>query len=840
MRTTVFAAAALGVAAAALAPARAATIAAGGTGRDERGPAPAAIVRVAQERLDAKDYAGAREVLERELARGRGDGLLHDLLAQALEKLGARDDAAWRFDLAARAYATEGKENAARASVAGLRRVDPIPARREALEKKLVVDLASGAEELVLQGHAQRALEVLQRLAPLARGKDAERVRALVEKAQSSSKEVDLDRASRSKPDGADWPLVERESRHYRFACQLEPELVQKLGDVMDDLFGHYVQVYFDGDAKKARAEKATLRILPDKKRMLELWAGGGNGPEGWWSPGSNEVITYDVRTRGGALDELLETLYHEASHQFTTLASGGGYVPAWLNEGTASFFEGTRAMADHRVLWPDAALGRLTTLVRQLRPGGTPTALDVVSYSSPASYPAEYYSFGWGLVYFLQEYEDERTLAHVYRPLYARYSTEIVKRGGDPLALYGAVFLGKGTPLGHAGFADFERDWSKWITGTVWPLFGAGREARTRRLERVDRYLAAADAARGNHKAVVSEEELLERALGHVEYVRTRIDGADALDGALVLKQAELLARLERPAAEAPLVETALDLADAGKLALDEARYAELEKRLLKLDRGNAALRTVRSRTAGLTRAARALLDDYRALGDDAALRACTFAAEAGAALDDRDGLVKGAVELRERARGLGRLRGEIRPLDAPAERWTTIFNTPAKDFGAAPGRVTLESVRAMARVLPSIEFAGEYELRARLVRETKPDYGSACGLVVAARAEGDWTILGIDERGQAGIWTVAPSGKDAVTTNRTRTIALDPPVAEDEEPEFVVHVHSDGRIEARVGARASFDDRIALDPTLPRHAGVFAKNGRAAFVDLVVETFP
>lgn len=824
------------VAALFLGPAAAASAAATGSA-DERTAPDAASLRAARERVDAKDHAGARALLEPLVARGRADGAAQELLGLVLERLGELDAAALRYELAAHAY---GDDRSARGALAGLRRVDPLAARREAFERKLVVDLAGAAEELAAQGSGARALDLARRIAPLARDKDADRVRALAEKVKDATREVDLDAATSARPAGADWPLVERESKHYRLACRLEPELVARLGDVLDDLHAHYVRVYFDGDAKRARAEKATIRIVPDRKRLAELWQGGGEPPEGWWSPGTNEVVTYDVRSRKGELDEMLETLFHEASHQFTTLASGGGFVPAWLNEGTACFFEGTRAMADHRVLWPDAARGRLSTLVAALRTGGKPTARDVVSYASPASYPVDYYAYGWGLVYFLQEYEDERTLEHVYRPVYARYSTECVKRGADPMALFEELALGKASPLGHADFDAFERDWSKWITGVVAPLFGDGAAARKKRLERVTRYVDAAQAAHGDRKAVVSEEELLSRALGHVEYVRTRIDGDAKPDAELLLLQAGVLERLARPAAAAPLVEQVLDLADEGRCVLDAARYADLEKRLAKLDRRNAALRTARSRAAGLVRSARALLAEYVRTGDAGVARAAGFAAEVGAALDDRDGLLASASALRDRARALGRLHGAVRALSSPTERWTTPFSAPPTAFRAERDRVELETVRTHAVADPALELAGEYEVRARLVRTGAPDFGYAAGLVTVALEDGDWTMFGIDERGQAGQWTIARTGKTGATTNRVATWPLDPPLAEDETPEFAVRVLADGRVTLRVGARTPIDARSSTPATLARRVGVFVKNGRVEFADLVVESFP
>ena len=95
---------------------------------------------------------------------------------------------------------------------------------------------------------------------------------------------------------------------------------------------------------------------------MLQDWKGDAR-PSGWWSPGEWTVTCYDTRTTSGSLDAMLETLFHEASHQFMTMVTKGGWAPSWLNEGTATFFEGARGDGGRRVLWPDAAIGRLQDL---------------------------------------------------------------------------------------------------------------------------------------------------------------------------------------------------------------------------------------------------------------------------------------------------------------------------------------------------------------------------------------------------------------------------------------------------------------------------------------------
>lgn len=815
-----------------------ATVADGRAPKVELAPA----LRDAQAAIANKDWAGAARLLLDHLARASGDGAIHDTLAQALEKLERADEAAHHYAFAARLYLREGKEPLARASSTNARRVDPLAPRRESFQKKLVGDLHNAAQELQEQGHAQRAIDLLERVEPLADGKEAAALRALLEKARAAFQQVDLDQSTRAKPASGEWPMVERESPNYRFRCQLEPEIVDLVSGVMDDIHAYYVQVYFDGDAKRAKAEKATIRVHPTRAKMLETWQGGAP-PEGWWSPGTNEVIAYDTRTSSGSLDELLLTLFHEASHQFMTLSSGGGFVPAWINEGTATFFEGTRAMADHKVIWPDAAIGRLNALVYELDSGKPPTARDVVAYSSPGSYAVEYYAYGWGLVYFLLEYEAADTLEHVYRPLYAEYKRQIVKRGPDgsgPLGLFEETMLGKSSPLGHARFDDFERDWRKWIKESVYPLFGRGPDVRARRMAKIAVYLAAADAAKGERKPRVSEAELLERANRHIDYVQSRIDGEEKPDPELLVTQARVLARLARPAAAAPALERALDLADQGRWTVDPARYAELEKELAKFDRKNAALRLARSRVASLTQTARALLADYVARGDASVLRSYTFASEMGAALGDDEGLLARAKELRLAARDRGLLSGTISALDSTPERWETILNSTPDDFSVAPRRVSLESVRVFATVDGDISVHDEYELRAKLVREGKHELGAAWGFVVAGPEQTDWMLAGIDDRGHVGIWTIARGAKGTSSSARSQTLRLEKPLDDDETPEIAVRVRADGRVTITIAGRPPVEARLALDPARPRRVGIFAKNGRTSLENAVVEQFP
>jgi hypothetical protein len=800
------------------------------------------VTAEAEEAIGAKDWERARDLLAPHVARRATDARAQQLLGRALLELEENDRAAYHLARAAELLEAGGDSTGAKRARRDLAKADPLNGRRERILRDTTSRLYKAASKLFSDGHAERALALLEALEPAATGKDAGKVTRLHAEVRAAFEEVDLDGAGREQADGEELPLVSLESEHYVLVANLEQELVQLVADTMDDVYGYYVQLYFDGDAAAASGEKAEIRIHPTRESMLAGWS-GGSAPEGWWSPGENRVTCYDTRTTTGSLDWMQETLFHEASHQFMTLLNRrGGWAPAWLNEGTSSFFEGATAMADHRVLWPDAALGRLSNLAAALRSRSDEVTLEkVIGYAGGGSYPGSYYAWGWGLVYFMQQYEDPDTLEYVYRPLYARYREEITTRGGDSRELFDEVFLSGDAPLGHADLAAFERDWRSWILEGVQPLHSSPKPARRElRMQHAQRYLAAAEAARTAKKPAVPAEELLRRALGHLEYVRGKLDGDEHPDVELLALQARTLEELGRPESAAPLLALQLELADEGTWSPSEEVYAALEEKLRELDRKNYALRRAESTVRGLARTARKLLEDYREQDPPMPLAAYTFAAELGRALDDEEVLLPMARELRAEARAAGLLAGEVQTLVAPRKSWMTIYNAEAKSFEQAPEFLSLESVRPNGYINTELSLTEEYELRARFRRDGE-QYRSTChGLVVAGVKEGDWLVFGLLKEGKAGLWRLKLSVGGGVVTKKIETFYLDPAPGDDEDLDVAVHV-TDGRaMTIRVGGCEVLESALPEDLPKGRFAGLYVKDGTVKLESPVVELYP
>jgi tetratricopeptide (TPR) repeat protein len=811
------------------------------------GPAPTAasdVVDAARELLAAGKYQEVVDSLEQYLRFKLPDTNIDSLLGQALLKLGRNDEAAQHLDRALAKMPEEDKET--RLLRKQLTEADPLSARRDGLLHKISKDLFQCATMLDDAGHHERALEILDRIRPIASGGEFAVISSMAAKIRSSTEKVDLDKKGGTlrPPDG--WPLVELETNHYFIKANLEPDVAKLLGQTMDEIFGYYVRIYFDGDEKKVDSRKPTIKVHANHEKLMELWGKReGSIPGGWWSPGDWEVNVYDTRTDAGTLDVMLSILFHEASHHFMTMIAMGSGTPSWLNEGTASFFEGASAMADGRVLWPDAPIDRLQTLNMMLGGmtfgGKAPKLVDVIGWNQPRSYDAEYYPWGWGLVYFMQQYEDPTTLEYVYRPLYAKYREEIIKKQGDPKALFEQVFVGPSTPGKQPTLAAWESDWKKWIETVIYPLH-FGNDRRARRMAEIERYMNAAKAAALDKKAKVGEQELLLRALGHIEYVRTKIDKLDEPDPTLLLKQADLLEKLGRSSSTAPLLEQLLDMASDGRWEIDAATFTALEKRLSKLDSKNAPLRTARNRAKNLAGTARKLLAEYedpKVTKTPMPLRAYTFAALAASALDDTAELGKSAARLRVVARDAGLLRGATFKLVAGDGAWTTIFSNKETAFEHSEDRIVLESLRSVGKLCSSVDVSGEYELRARLTRVGEAKIGTQQGVVISGTDKGDWLCVTIDNKGRLLLKLNALSGGGTSDVPVT-AINLKQPPPVDKPFDLVVRVLPLGQIEVSVNGEGPYP--LLLPVALPTvgHVGVFVKNGRLVLENAVVEVFP
>ncbi|HUR28630.1 MAG TPA: DUF1570 domain-containing protein, partial [Planctomycetota bacterium] len=717
---------------------------------------------------------------------------------------------------------------------------DPLFTRRAALMVQFSKQLFELCQKLYDAGHTERALGILNGIEPIATGATKKSIAELTAKIRAAGEEVDLDKDKGEGSDDAKGAFVKIEGKRYLLDSSLDPKTTQRVADLMDDIFNYYVRVYFDDDVTRVGSVKPTIKILPTHAEMMKLWPGEQRpGIGGWWSPGENTVVCYDTTTSTGSTDQMLQTLYHEASHHFMTMLARGGHTPAWINEGTASFFEGAKAMNDRTVLWPYAAEGRLGMLQRQLTGGYPgPSVSQVLSFNAPGSYPGEYYSYGWGLVYFLLQYEDPETFEYVFRPLYSSYRETIAKKGGDPMALFKEVLLAPSAPGGITDLDKWSARWREWILNQVYPLHNLNNPSRTRelRLERATRYVAAADAAKASKSPPkVSEVELMTRALGDLQFIRKDIDGETKLDPDLVVMQADVLERMGRPQNTAALIEEVLDRADDEEGLLEQERYDELEKRLTKLDAKNQALRLANTRSKNFAKMALKLLEEYQKSESPMTLTAFEASQQFASALESKP-LAELAENLRVKARDAGLLRGALYKIGGRASAWATIFDGAEDNFDPGESKIGIGGVRPVGRIYTGVPVSGEYEVRCTLGRVGEVSLTSFNGIVFSGTPTTPWYSVGIDGRSQLIVYRHAKGGSEL----KLKSTKLNPVVAKDESPTFSVHVYRENRLIVKVGSRDPVE--ITLDEPLPKSAfvGLLTKNGRTELTDTVLEIFP
>ncbi|MDP6963050.1 MAG: hypothetical protein QGF46_02675, partial [Planctomycetota bacterium] len=156
----------------------------------------------------------------------------------------------------------------------------------------------------------------------------------------------------------SDWEnRWQRKTKYYDVHTNLDYEFFETVCAAMTQMNVFYRDVYDYGNKK---AKHVTLQIgakRSDFDRFSMELLGRAIGSEsvgGYWVSTRSTVAAFD-RSMGDpnkTKDDLWNTLFHEASHQFMSIKMAknerrGIYTPAWLDEGTATYFEGCVIKAD-------------------------------------------------------------------------------------------------------------------------------------------------------------------------------------------------------------------------------------------------------------------------------------------------------------------------------------------------------------------------------------------------------------------------------------------------------------------------------------------------------------
>ena len=220
-------------------------------------------------------------------------------------------------------------------------------------------------------------------------------------------------------------------------------EVMVRAAEAMEQMNAFY-RVFFNYglEGQSGSVPKISLHIFRDRDEYLSK----GIGPPVEWSGGhftGNAVETY---IGPGGFEEMTGTLFHEAAHQFVSLATSAS---GWLNEGLASFFEGTRILSNGTVIMNLPANHRLFPLADRMENGWMTDENDGIDPANANATPTKaptfriivenryqwgppWYAPTWGLVYFLYNYQDRVDGRFVYRRAFGEFMNSSGGRMGD------------------------------------------------------------------------------------------------------------------------------------------------------------------------------------------------------------------------------------------------------------------------------------------------------------------------------------------------------------------------------------------------------------------------
>ena len=435
------------------------------------------------------------------------DPALLDLASRAAQAAGKPDESMWYAKLGLESLAAEDETPAGLALTEELEKrlaqLDPLLEETDALLEAYAAQLLEVCKKIQRKKLYANTVDLLLNLEGTTHSKAAADLLDKLYKNPKSAEailESGIDVPIRSEEEAGDesyqdkkhskWDNAwEFKGKNYTVVTNMKRKMGLAVLNAMDQMNRFYRKV-FQHKTKGGGTARSVIRVHRDKREFMKMHDVSAS-VGGFFMPGDKSVTTYDPRSAGEPLTDLWEVLFHEASHQFADMIAAGEW-PGWLNEGTACYFEGARILPSGIVqtnLIPDRRLKVLPAILRS----GQPALRDVVSFFQGGSYPGAYYPVGWGLVYYMLNYENEKS-ERIYVPLYQKYM-RTYRTGGkhDVVGRFEEYFVKKAKVPGVTTFEEFEAKFAAWI-GELHTLHYGGPE-------QADKLIARARSQRDNGK---------------------------------------------------------------------------------------------------------------------------------------------------------------------------------------------------------------------------------------------------------------------------------------------------------------------------------------------------
>ena len=380
-------------------------------------------------------------------------------------------------------------------------------------------------------------------------------------------------------------------------------EVLIRTAEAMEQMAAFYKQFFRYGTPEDGRS---VSRIQVNVFRTRDEYLEKGIGPPVEWSGGHFTGSHVECFIGDGGFEGMVGTLFHEAAHQYVSIATN---AVGWLNEGLASFFEGTRILPNGAVLMNEPADGRLFPLAERMEKGWMANAQDGYDPNDSSSTPEKAptwaivlensYSWGppwyaptWGVVFFCYNFQDPVDGRFVYRDAFWEY---VDKSGGkvgktaintfeevvlaNPKAPYKGL---KGKALERPDGDEFalpttvvELDaiWKDWIVNL--------RDERSGKLERARPYGDWARLAAANGEDLSAKEHFEKGVVANPSDVELAYDFAGHLSGAFGEKD-----RAAKVVMDALRMLEAEPVPDAKRIARGERLLAQLDPKRRTLTR--------------------------------------------------------------------------------------------------------------------------------------------------------------------------------------------------------------------------------------------------------------
>jgi len=250
---------------------------------------------------------------------------------------------------------------------------------------------------------------------------------------------------------GAKWV---KEFPHYVVMTDMSPEKTLLYGSRLEAAYKFYSETFKDVFTEDSKRPKPRVAVFNTREAYLTYGELTLSGRQEWtlgyFHPLYRELLLFEDVD----FDATLQTLYHEAFHQFMSMMIAR--VPFWYNEGIAEYMGGIKievSKTQSKILERARILdGRLKGLKAGLN---FALKFEDIMMQSPAQFysgPVSFkYAQAWAMVHFYYEAEKGK-----YRPRIEAYFKKL-KEGGSPREAYEAGF-------GDAKMDELQKEWVEYV----------------------------------------------------------------------------------------------------------------------------------------------------------------------------------------------------------------------------------------------------------------------------------------------------------------------------------------------------------------------------------------